>query len=65
MEISEEDKQMLILKDKCQLVINKTERPNSYETGKAGNRLKIYFDDAADLTKQTEALEKAGFYTKK
>ena len=55
---------MLILKDKCQLVINKTERPNSYETGKAGNRLKIYFDDAADLTKQTEALEKAGFYTK-
>ena len=32
-----------------QVVINKTERPNSYEVGKAGNRFKLYFSDAQDL----------------
>jgi len=44
-----------------QIVINKTERPNSYETGKAGSRFKIYFNDAVDLKSQIEKLKEAGF----
>ena len=27
-----------------QIIVNKTERPNSYEAGKAGARWKIYFN---------------------
>ena len=44
-----------------QIVINKTEKPNSFETGKPGARWKIYFSDAADLKSQTEQLKKEGF----
>jgi len=44
-----------------QTIINKTERPNSWESGKAGSRFKIYFDTAEDLKKQVEALQQAGF----
>lgn len=43
-----------------QIIINKTERANSYEFGKAGNRFKLYFEDAEDLQKQIKALEKLG-----
>ena len=43
-----------------QIVINKTEKPNSYECGKAGNRLKIYFSDADDLKKQLTDLQSLG-----
>ncbi len=41
--------------------IVKTERPNSYECGKAGNRFKIYFDSADDLLQQLNALTEKGF----
>lgn len=44
-----------------QIVINRTEKPNSFETGKAGSRWKIYFSDAEDLKKQIEQLNKEGF----
>ena len=44
-----------------QVIINKTEKPNSFEVGKTGNRFKIYFNDVADLVAQVEALKKAGF----
>jgi len=44
-----------------QVVINKTEKPNSWETGKAGSRFKIYFNDAVDLKAQIESLKAAGF----
>ncbi len=37
--------------------INRTERPNSYETGRAGARFKIYFEDAEDLKKQLDELK--------
>ena len=36
-------------------------KPNSYEFGKAGSRLKLYFDDAADLDKQIKALQALGY----
>lgn len=42
------------------ITINRTERPNSYEFGKAGNRFKLYFEDAEDLDKQMKALKKLG-----
>ena len=35
-----------------QVVISKTEKPNSFECGKAGNRFKLYFTDATDLKSQ-------------
>ncbi len=60
--ITDDEKALLILKDKCELIINKKERPNSYEFGKAGSRFKLYFEDAEDLKKQIKALEDSGLY---
>ena len=31
------------------ITINKSEKPNSYEFGKAGNRFKLYFDTPLEL----------------
>ena len=45
-----------------QVIINKTENPNSYEVGKTGNRLKIYFSSAAHLKEQIESLKSIGVY---
>ena len=45
-----------------QIVINKTEKPNSYEFGKAGNRFKLYFDTAEDLKLQIDNLIRQGLY---
>jgi hypothetical protein len=44
-----------------QMVITKQERPNSYEFGKAGNRFKLYFEDAKDLVKKIKELKECGF----
>jgi len=59
-EITNEERALLILKDKCELVINKTEKPNSYEFGKPGNRFKIYFSDVEDLQIQLKGIVDAG-----
>ena len=40
-----------------QVIINKTEKPNSYEFGKAGNRFKVYFNTAEDLNDQIKRLK--------
>lgn len=40
--------------------IHKTEKPNSYEFGKAGNRFKIYFEDSKDLKTQLDELDALG-----
>jgi len=45
-----------------QVVINKTEKPNSYEFGKAGNRFKLYFNDAIDLQLLIKSLKDTGVY---
>ncbi len=42
-------------------VVNETSKANSFETGKAGARWKIYFNDAEDLKKQIEQIKAAGF----
>ncbi len=42
--------------------INRTEKPNSYEFGKAGDRFKLYFDSTKELLDQLEELKKAGLY---
>lgn len=45
----------------CTRVITKKEKPSSYEFGKAGNRWKLYFEDAKDLKKQIDDLKAQGF----
>ncbi len=44
-----------------QVVINKTEKPSSYEFGKAGNRFKIYYDKPVELKDHLIGLQKLGF----
>ncbi len=41
-------------------ITNRTEKPNSYEFGKAGNRFKLYFDTASDLSVKINQLKSAG-----
>ena len=43
-----------------QEIINKTEKPNSFETGKAGHRFKIYYDQPSDMKKHLKELEEQG-----
>lgn len=43
--------------ENTQTIISKTERANSYEFGSAGNRFKLYFEDAQDLDKQIKDLK--------
>ena len=44
------------------IIINKTQSPNSYEFGKAGNRFKLYFEDVEDLKHKIEELIAEGLY---
>lgn len=46
-----------------QIIINKNYRANSYEFGKAGNRFKLYFEDAQDLKTQIDNLIQQGIYS--
>ena len=43
------------------IVKNVTEKPCSYEFGKAGNRHKLYYSDADDLEKQLNELVAKGY----
>ena len=47
---------------KHDVVINRTEKPHSYEFGRAGARHKIYYDDVAELTHQIGQLTAAGLF---
>lgn len=40
---------------------HRTEKPNSYEFGKAGNRFKIYFETIEELKTKMKEIEDAGF----
>jgi len=42
------------------LIINRNEKPNSYEFGKAQNRWKLYFNDPIELKKLIDDLVKQG-----
>lgn len=42
------------------IVLNRTEKPNSYEFGPANNRHKVYYESVADLKLQIDALVEAG-----
>jgi hypothetical protein len=44
-----------------QIIINRKEKPNSYEVGKAGNRFTIFFDTPEDLKAQLDKLKDLGF----
>ena len=43
-------------------VINETPKASSYEIGKAGNRMKIYFDTPENLKIQIEKLKELGLF---
>jgi hypothetical protein len=43
------------------VVINRKENANSYEFGKAGDRIKIYFETIAELREKVDALNAEGF----
>jgi hypothetical protein len=45
-----------------QIIINKTEKPNSFEIGVASRRFKLYFDTSEDLVQQLNKLKEAGLY---
>ena len=42
------------------VVITRTERPHSYETGKASNRHKIYYDTVPELMQHLTQLKSIG-----
>lgn len=42
------------------VIINRTEKPHSYEFGKAGARHKIYYGEVSELLLYIEALKTAG-----
>jgi len=44
------------------IVMNKTEKPNSYEFGKASNRFKIYFGETKELKTKMEELKEIGIF---
>jgi len=41
------------------VVISKTDKPNSYEFGPTGSRFKIYFDEVSELLKKMAELRDA------
>ncbi|MFW6172481.1 MAG: hypothetical protein ACOC5T_01935 [Elusimicrobiota bacterium] len=43
------------------LVKHKKDEPNSYETGAAGNRFKLYFETASELREKVKNLQEEGF----
>lgn len=43
------------------VVLTRTEKPNSFEFGKVGNRHKLYYGDVAELNEMIKHLEQTGF----
>lgn len=44
------------------VVLSRTEKPHSYEFGKATSRHKVYYNDVAELKQHIEALKESGLY---
>lgn len=44
-----------------QIIVNKTEKANSFEYGKPSERHKIYYDTPEDLQNHIDKLKKLGF----
>ena len=44
-----------------QLIISRKEKPNSFEYGKAGNRMSVTFDTPEDLDAQVKSLKAMGY----
>ena len=51
---------MEITKEQTQIVINRTDKANSYEFGRAGNRFKVFFETPAELDKTIKELKELG-----
>lgn len=50
------------MQDRTQYLVKQTLKPNSIELGKAGHRVKLYFDDAKDLELQLKELKELGLW---
>jgi len=61
-EITDEEKKLMILKDKVELVVSRAEKPSSFEFGRAGNRFKLYFDTPENLQIQINKLKELNLY---
>ncbi len=59
-----ENSQDFTATQRSSVILNKTEKPNSYEFGKAGNRFKLYFDTVENLNSQLKELESTGLFIK-
>lgn len=60
MNLTENEKKLLFLNEKVEMVINETSKPNSYEFGKAGNRVKIYYETPDGLLEHINKLKELG-----
>jgi len=45
-----------------QFIVNSTDKPNSFEFGKAGQRHKIYYNSVNELLTHIEKLKNVGLY---
>ena len=50
-----------IIESRHDIVMNRVEKPHSYEFGKANNRHKVYYAEISELKAHIEALKEAGF----
>ncbi len=50
-------------KENTTFVVNESKKASSYEFGKAGDRFKLYFEDAEDLANQIKQLKEKGILT--
>ena len=55
-----EVKQPIVQESKHDIVISRTEKPHSYEFGKAGARHKIYYENVNELQEQIRMLKAEG-----
>ncbi len=46
-----------------QTILTRTEKPNSYEFGKVGNRFKVYYNEVSELKEHIEKLKNCGLYS--
>ena len=50
-----------IIESRHDIVINRVEKPHSWEFGKTNNRHKVYYAEISELKAHIEALKEAGF----
>jgi len=57
-----EEQNPIQIKQENSIIIKKTDKPNSYEIGKTGNRFKIHYEEPSDLAAHINELKKLGLF---